>query len=130
MLRWLAIMLVFLSAPLSGGLGAAAQARDLAVRASDPHHVVLLTERGSHGAQIPHTACEDSRHCKHPAKPVHPFLCSACIAVGVTLPSLVRTYSSSERLAPGRDDELRALRLKPRYPPPKPPSSRAFRKIA
>lgn len=132
MLRWLAIMLVFLAAPLSGGLGAAAQARDLAVRASDQHHVTLLTERGPHRSEMRHAACENQEHCEHPARAVHPFLCSACIAVGVTQPGLVRAVGSSEKLSPGLDHELRALLLKPRYPPPKSPlmPSSAFRKIA
>jgi hypothetical protein len=121
MLRRLAIILLFLAAPLSGGLAAAAQVRDLAANATvaHHHHHRMAPVTHDHASAKPDADCEDGEQCGDPAKAVHPFLCSACIAIcaaqiGVTCPA-----RPSARLSPDRHKELRALHLKPRSPPPK-----------
>jgi len=119
MLRLLAIILLFLAAPLTGGLAAAAQARDLGANATVEHHHQMAPVRHGHASAKPEAACEDGERCGHPAKTEHPFLCSACVAIGASQLGVTRPARPSARLSPDRDKELRALLLKPRSPPPK-----------
>ena len=123
MLRCLAIVLLFLSAPLSGGLATAAQVHDAAAASIGEHRQAAMTAHHRHAPEKPSLSCEQAEHCKHPATAVHPFLCSACVAIGATPVGLTGAGSVSERLLPGPQHALQTLRLRPRSPPPKPPFS-------
>ncbi|MEJ6848257.1 hypothetical protein [Sinorhizobium fredii] len=120
MLRWLAIILLLLSAPLGGALPAIAQARDLAAKAVSTHHHSMVTsdtlqdasaDGGSH--------CGQEAHCPSPAKSDHPALCSACVAIDAAPFGLTRSAGSSIRLTPQRQATLLDQALKPLSPPPK-----------
>lgn len=118
MLRYIAILLLLLSAPFAGGVSAVAQARQSAMEPVHAHnHDMALAghdsslDRGAH--------CERVGDCPHPASQDHPALCSACIAIGAPQIKLAHAESFSTRLSPGLQAALLAHVVEPQSPPPK-----------
>ncbi|WP_164924181.1 hypothetical protein [Sinorhizobium fredii] len=120
MLRWLAIILLLLSAPLGGALPAVAQARDIAAKAANTHHHnVLTSDTMRHASADGGSHCGKQAHCPGPAKSDHPTLCSACVAIDAAPMGLTRSAGPSTRLTPQRQATLLDQALKPLSPPPK-----------
>lgn len=118
MLRYLAILLLLLSAPFAGGVSAVAQARQSAMVSAHAHNHDMAfaghdssPDRGAH--------CERDGDCSHPASRDHPALCSACLAIGAPQIRLVHAERLSTRLAPGLQAALLAHVIEPQSPPPK-----------
>jgi hypothetical protein len=121
MLRWLAIILLLLSAPLGGALPAIAWAHDLAAATVSAHrHDAAASGRMQHASADHGSHCVQQAHCPSSAKPGHPALCSACVAIQAAPLGLTRSVGLSIRLSPQQQAALPDQAVEPQSPPPKP----------
>lgn len=118
MLRRLALVLLFLSAPLMGTLSAATQARDLATVGTGHQHPAALA--AGHHASGHDERCETRERCDLPAKLLHPVLCAACLAISPAQSRVRPPETPSTRLSLRRYTALDDLNVRPPVPPPKP----------
>ncbi|AFL49094.1 hypothetical protein ABIE78_005141 [Sinorhizobium fredii] len=120
MLRWLAIILLLLSAPLGGALPAIAQARDLAAKTVSTHqHDMVISDTMQHASSGRDSHCAQRAHCPGPAKSDHPLLCSACVAIHAAPIGLTRSAGRSTRLSPQHHAALLDQVIEPPCPPPR-----------
>lgn len=123
MLRRLALVLLFLSAPLVGALSAATQARDVAATGMGYHHLAAVAAEhpaSGHHASGRDVDCEATERCDLPKKPVHPVLCAACLAISPAPSKIMPPETPSTRLALRRYTVPDDADVSPPVPPPKP----------
>ncbi|MBP1883152.1 hypothetical protein J2Z50_001425 [Ensifer mexicanus] len=126
MLRRLALVLLFLSAPLVGALSAATQARDVAATGMGHHHpAAVAAEHHAHHALGHHASghdvrCEARERCDLPTKPLHPVLCAACLAIGPAQSKVTPPENPSTRLGLRHYATPDDADVSPPVPPPKP----------
>jgi hypothetical protein len=119
MLRWLAIILLLLSAPIGGALPAIARAHDLAATVSAHRHDTAASDSMQHASADHGSHCVQQADCPSPAKPGHPALCSACVAIQAAPLGLTRSLGLSMRLSPQLQAALLDQAIEPQSPPPK-----------
>ncbi|THK35697.1 hypothetical protein EHS39_24060 [Ensifer sp. MPMI2T] len=123
MLRRLALVLLFLSAPLVGALSAATQARDVATTGMVRHHLAAVAAEhhasGQH-ALVHDERCEASERCDLPTKQLHPVLCAACLAISPAQSKVMPPETPSSRLSLRHYAAPDDVKVSPPVPPPKP----------
>ncbi|WEX87973.1 hypothetical protein PZN02_000416 [Sinorhizobium garamanticum] len=118
MLRRLALVLLFLSAPVVGALPAATQARDVAATGMEHHHLAAVAEE--HHASGHDERCETRERCDLPTKLLHPVLCAACLAISPAQSKVTPPVTPSSRLSLRHYTAPDDVKVRPPVPPPKP----------